>query len=197
MEHCSEELWEIGAGLRSVGEVEGVMTGMLCQDSPNVNSGDSNNSGGSGQLSVSVNNAQNVANVDNNDGLDSWNMLLDYNTGFAAVRVFRKKACIVHRMNKGVMPSLQALDAMVKEKKFQGEGPGGPPPKGLTYSINSDKVDNLDKFGKPIVSMCKGVPTYMAEEIHGASLGFSLSLCFRTPIPPYWALSFCGTLTVK
>lgn len=46
----------------------------------NVNSGDSNNRGGSGQLSVSVNNAQNVANVDNNDGLDSWNMLLDYNT---------------------------------------------------------------------------------------------------------------------
>lgn len=46
----------------------------------NVNSGDSNNSGGSGQLSVSVNNAQNVANVDNNDGLDSWNLLLDYNT---------------------------------------------------------------------------------------------------------------------
>lgn len=46
----------------------------------NVNSDDSNNRGGSGQLSVSVNNAQNVANVDNNDGLDSWNMLLDYNT---------------------------------------------------------------------------------------------------------------------
>ncbi|XP_059516719.1 gastrokine-1-like [Myotis daubentonii] len=163
----------------------------------NVNSGDSNNSGGSGQLSVSVNNAQNVANVDNNDGLDSWNLLLDYNTGFAAVRVFRKKACIVHRMNKGVMPSLQALDAMVKEKKFQGEGPGGPPPKGLTYSVNPDKVDNLDKFGKPIVGMCKGVPTYMAEEIQGASLAFALSVCFSTIIPPFSALSFCGTLTGK
>ncbi|XP_028010357.1 gastrokine-1 [Eptesicus fuscus] len=163
----------------------------------NVNSGENNNSDGSGQPSVSVNNEQNVANIDDNDGLDSWNMILDYKTGFAAVRVFRKKSCIVHRMNKGAMPSLQALDAMVKEKKVQGEGPGGPPPKGLIYSINPDKVDNLDKFGKPIVGMCKGVPTYMAEEIHGASLAFSLQLCFSTKIPPYSTLSFCGTLSGK
>lgn len=46
----------------------------------NVNSGDNNNSDGSEQPSVSVNNEQNVANIDNNDGLDSWNMILDYNT---------------------------------------------------------------------------------------------------------------------
>lgn len=45
----------------------------------NVNSGD-NNSDGSEQPSVSVNNEQHVANIDNNDGLDSWNMILDYNT---------------------------------------------------------------------------------------------------------------------
>nr|KAF6328803.1 gastrokine 1 [Pipistrellus kuhlii] len=159
-----------------------------------VNSGD-NNSDGSEQPSVSVNNEQHVANIDNNDGLDSWNMILDYNTGFAAVRVFRKKSCIVHRMNKGAMPSLQALDAMVKEKK--GEGAGGPPPKGLIYSINPVKVDNLDKFGKPIVGMCKGVPAYMAEEIHGASLAFSLQVCFSTKIPPFSTLSFCGTLSQK
>lgn len=41
----------------------------------NVNS---NNSGGSGQQSVSVNNEHKVANVDNNNGWDSWNSLWDY-----------------------------------------------------------------------------------------------------------------------
>lgn len=45
----------------------------------NVNSGE-NNSDGSGQPSVSVNSEQNVANIDDNDGLDSWNMILDYKT---------------------------------------------------------------------------------------------------------------------
>ena len=43
----------------------------------NINVND-NNSGGSGQQSVSVNNEHNVANVDNNNGWDSWNSVWDY-----------------------------------------------------------------------------------------------------------------------
>lgn len=46
----------------------------------NINIGDSNNSGGSGLQTVSVNNEHNVANVDNNNGWDSWHTLWDYNT---------------------------------------------------------------------------------------------------------------------
>ncbi|KAJ8781286.1 hypothetical protein J1605_011270 [Eschrichtius robustus] len=124
-----------------------------------------NNSGGSGQQSVSVNNEHNVANVDNNNGWDSWNSVWDYESGFAVTRLFNKKSCIVHKMNKAVMPSLQALDTLVKEKKLQGKGLGEPPSKSLIYTVNPDKVDNLDQFGKSIVAMCKGIPTYMAEEI--------------------------------
>ncbi|EFB15640.1 hypothetical protein PANDA_018905, partial [Ailuropoda melanoleuca] len=123
------------------------------------------NSGISGQQSLSVNNEHNVANVDNNNGWDSWNSIWDYRANFAATRFFGKKKCIVHRMNKEVMPSLQTLDALVKEKKLQGNGPGGPPPKGLMYSINPKEVDDLSELGKPIASMCRGIPTYMAEEI--------------------------------
>lgn len=51
--------------------------------------------------------------------------------------------------------------------QLQGEGPGGPPPKGLRYSINPEEVSDLSKLGKPIASMCRGIPTYMAEEIKG------------------------------
>lgn len=39
---------------------------------------DNNNSGGSGQQSVSVNNEHGVANIDNNNGWASWNSLWDY-----------------------------------------------------------------------------------------------------------------------
>ncbi|KAM7078586.1 gastrokine-1 [Molossus nigricans] len=160
----------------------------------NIDISNNGNSGGSGQQSVSVNNEHNIANVDNNDGWNSWNALWDYNTGFAAVRLFRKKACIVHKMNKDAMPSLQALDTMVKEKKLQGEGPEGPPPKGLTYSVNPDKVNDLDKFGKSIVGMCKGVPTYMAEEIQGASLFFSAGPCFSANILYIVNIALCGSI---
>ncbi|XP_016079662.1 PREDICTED: gastrokine-1 [Miniopterus natalensis] len=162
----------------------------------NIDITDNKNTAESEQQSVSVNREHNVANIDNNNGLDSWNAIWDFNTGYAAVRVFHKKACIVHRMNKGVMPSLQALDEMVKKNKLQGEGPGGPPPKSLIYSLNSEKVENLDKFGKPIVGMCKGVATYMAEEIQGATFAFALSLCFSTSILEL-NISFCGGISGK
>ncbi|XP_064350323.1 gastrokine-1 [Camelus dromedarius] len=158
----------------------------------NINVSDEDNSGGSGQQSVSINNEHNVANVDNNNGWGSWNSLWDYETGFAVTRLFHKKVCIVHKMNKEVMPSLQALDALVKEKKVKiGKGPGGPPPKGLMYSVSHNKVNDLDKFGKSIVTMCRGVPTYMAEEIQGASLILYSEKCFITNILWILNISFC------
>ncbi|XP_008046736.1 gastrokine-1 [Carlito syrichta] len=158
----------------------------------NINISDDGNRAGSGQQSVSVNNEHNVANVDNNNGWNSWNTLWDYENGYAATRLFRKKSCIVHKMNKEVMPSIQALDAMVKEKKLQGKGPEGPPPKGLMFTVNPNKVDDLNKFGKNIASMCHGIPTYMAEEIQGANLFFSSEKCFITNILWVVNISFCG-----
>ncbi|KAM6221152.1 gastrokine-1 [Rhynchocyon petersi] len=130
----------------------------------NINVNDDNNIAGSGQQSVSVNNQHNMVNVDNNNGWDSWNALWDYETGFAVTRLFAKKMCIVYKMNKDVMPPIHILDALVKEKKLQDKGPEGPPPKGLIYSVNSEQVNDLNKFGKSIANMCKNVPTYTAEE---------------------------------
>ncbi|KAM9585159.1 gastrokine-1 [Trichechus inunguis] len=133
----------------------------------NINVNDDNNNAGSGQQSVSVNNEHQVANVDNNNGLNPWNAIWDYETGFAAVRLFAKKQCIVHELNKDAVPSIHALDTLVKEKKLQGKGPGGPPPKSLIYSINPEQVRDLKKFGRYIINMCRNVPTYMAEETEG------------------------------
>ncbi|XP_077622627.1 gastrokine-1 [Crocuta crocuta] len=157
-----------------------------------INIGGDSNSGISGQQSVSVNNEHNVANVDNNNGWDSWHVLWDYNTNFAAVRIFKKKVCIVHRMNKDAMPSLHALDALVKEKK--GKGPEGPPPRSLMYSINPERVSDLEKLGKPIAGMCRGIPTYIANELEGASLFFYSGACARLDVLWILKLSFCGQL---
>ncbi|XP_037662685.1 gastrokine-1-like [Choloepus didactylus] len=157
-----------------------------------INIDGDNNRGGTGQQSVSVNKGHNVVNIDHDNGWNSWNSIWDYETGYAATRLFAKKACIVHRMNKEVMPSIQALDTLVKENKLQGKGPGGPPPKGLMYSINPTQVSDLNTFGKSIVGMCKGVPTYTAEESPGASLFFNSKMCLSVDV--FWILniSICG-----
>ncbi|XP_004691406.1 PREDICTED: gastrokine-1 [Condylura cristata] len=152
-----------------------------------INVNDNSNSDDSGRQSVSINNAHNVANVDNNNGWDSWNSIWDYNSNFAAIRLFRKKMCVVHRMNKEVMPSLQALGALAKQKR-----PEGPPPKGLMYTVNSDRVDDLDRFGKPISVMCKGIPTYVAEENEGASLFVFSEKCANFDVLWILNISLCG-----
>ena len=62
------------------------------------------------------------------------------------------------------------LATCLPHTQLQGRGPEGPPPKSLIYSVKPDKVNNLDQFGESIVTMCKGIPTYMAEEIQGEEL---------------------------
>lgn len=51
--------------------------------------------------------------------------------------------------------------------QLQGKGPGGPPPTSLIYSINPERVNDLEKLGKPIAGMCRGIPTYTADQIEG------------------------------
>ncbi|XP_047379395.1 gastrokine-1-like isoform X2 [Sciurus carolinensis] len=160
----------------------------------NININDDGNSAGSGQQTVSVNNEHNVANIDNNNGWDSWNTLWDYNTGFAATRLFVKKSCIVHKMSKDAMPSIQALDALVKEKKLQGKGPRKPSPKGLMYSVNPNQVDDLNRFGENIAGMCRGIPTYVADEIQRAYPPFYSEKCLSANILWILKTSFCGEI---
>ncbi|XP_004609330.1 gastrokine-1 [Sorex araneus] len=144
------------------------------------------------EQSLSVNTEHNLANIDNNNGWDSWNAIWDYESNFAAIRLFKKKACIVHRMNRDAVPALQALDTLAKENKVQNKGPESPPPRDLMYSLNPEKVSDLSRFGKNIASMCRGVSTYVAEEIQGASLFAFTEKCLNINI--LWILntSFCG-----
>ncbi|XP_008846290.1 gastrokine-1 [Nannospalax galili] len=152
---------------------------------------DDHNVAVSGQQSVSINNQHNVANVDNNNGWDSWNALWDYENSFAATRLFSKKSCIVHKMNRDVMPSLQDLDVLVKEEK--GKEPGGPPRKELTYSINPTKVEDLNQFGTKIAGMCQGIPTYVAEEVPEPNQPLYSKKCYTANILWILRMSFCGT----
>ncbi|XP_035312515.1 gastrokine-1 isoform X1 [Cricetulus griseus] len=147
-----------------------------------INSNNESNVGGSGPQAVSINNQHNVANVDSNNGWGSWNALWDYENSFAATRIFAKKSCIVHKMNKNVMPSLQELDTLVKEQKVKDKEPEGATPKELMFSINPTRVEDLSTFGPKIAGMCQGIPTYVAEEIPDQETSPNVESHFRIPL---------------
>ncbi|XP_072488355.1 gastrokine-1 [Notamacropus eugenii] len=164
--------------------------------SDNININDDNNVDGSGAQSVSINNEHNIANIDNNNGWEkSWNSVWDYNAGFAAVRLFAKRTCIVHSLNRDVVPGLQDLERITKENRANVHT--GSSPKSLRYQIDPEQIKDLTQFGTPIENMCRGLPTYKAQEVQGRSFSFFSLSCFDLNVLWIVNISLCGSVTEK
>uniref|UniRef100_A0A674IDV8 Gastrokine-1 n=1 Tax=Terrapene triunguis TaxID=2587831 RepID=A0A674IDV8_9SAUR len=129
------------------------------------NENNQGNDGGNSHQTVSINNDKHVANIDSNNGLNSWNSIWDYGNGYIATRILSKKACIIAKMNKNVMPDVVELPQLIKEKKKAGSQ--GPPPVELQFAVSKTRVSDLAPYGKSVESMCRGIPTYVAREAHG------------------------------
>ncbi|XP_029459896.1 gastrokine-1-like [Rhinatrema bivittatum] len=148
------------------------------------------NDGSTVHQTVNINNENNVANIDTNNGWNSWNSVWDFNSGFAAVRPFAKKTCFVHKMNRKVVPNLQELARLTKQNKDK-KGPAVPPPRSLQYTVTETRANNVAQFGKPVEALCRGVPTYYAQEMQGAGF-FSLESCLDADLLWILRISFCG-----
>ncbi|XP_074082414.1 gastrokine-1 [Macrotis lagotis] len=160
-----------------------------------INISNDDNTSGGGSQRVSINNEHNVANVDNDNGWDgSWNSIWDYNTGFAATRIFAKKTCIVHRLNRDVVPGLQDLERMSKENRANVHA--GSSPKSLRYEVEPEELSDLTQFGTPIENLCRGLRTYKAQEVQGQSFLFYSGSCFQAGIIWLLNISLCGQTTV-
>ncbi|XP_069068771.1 gastrokine-1-like [Pleurodeles waltl] len=170
------------------------------------------NDGGSVHQTVNINNEKNIANINTNAGMNSWNSIWDYNTvsttwfelciDMKYMRItiykrihcspaFAKKSCYIHRMNRNVVPSIQELARLTKEKKDQ-KAPAGPPPRSLQYSVTSAKAENFEEYGKPIEAMCRGVPSYVTEEDQGNSFFFGIGGCEQAQLLFILNISVCG-----
>ncbi|XP_001381698.2 gastrokine-1 [Monodelphis domestica] len=166
----------------------GLLLGSTSADT-NISVDNDNNSQG-GTQRVSINNDHNVANVDNDNGWDgSWNSIWDFNNGFVATRIFAKKTCIVHKINKNVVPSIQDFERLSKNKPNVHTGPS---PKSQRYMIDPQNIKDLAQFGTPIETMCKGLPTYKAQEVQGQSFLFFSGPCFSANILLIFDISYCG-----
>ncbi|CAM5177972.1 unnamed protein product [Eretmochelys imbricata] len=145
----------------------------------NVNENNQGNDGGNSHQTVSINNNKHVANIDTNNGWNSWNSVWDYGNGFMATRVFSKKSCIVAKMNKDVMPDIVVIPRLISERKKAGAQ--GPRPKELRFVVSKTRVLDLTPFGKNIEALCRGLPTYVAHEAERILLLVFLGI-FMNPV---------------
>ncbi|XP_075457415.1 gastrokine-1-like isoform X2 [Ascaphus truei] len=156
----------------------------FASDTVNVNN--QGNSGGNVQQTVNIDNHNNIANVNQINGFHSWNSIWDYNRGLFAARLMSKRACVVSKMNRNVVPSLEQLSKATQEK----QNPNAPPPHSLTYTVSQTRVKNVAQFGTHIDALCNGVPTFYAQEVQGTSL-FG-SGCSVHSILNILGITFCG-----
>uniref|UniRef100_A0A8C3XNH5 Gastrokine-1 n=1 Tax=Chelydra serpentina TaxID=8475 RepID=A0A8C3XNH5_CHESE len=153
--------------------------------SKNVNENNQGNDGGNSHQTVSINNDKHVANIDSNNGWNSWNSVWDYGNGFMATRVFSKKSCIIAKMNKDVMPDIAVMPKLISERKKAGAQ--GPHPKELRFVVSKTRVPDLTPYGKHIEALCRGLPTYVAHEAKsecnpsvGLLMWLKLNMCLNT-----------------
>ncbi|CAM4703212.1 unnamed protein product [Caretta caretta] len=128
----------------------------------NVNENNQGNNGRNSHQTVSINNDKHVANIDSNNGWNSWNSVWDYGNGFISTRILSKKACIIAKINEKVMPDVVELPQLIKEKMKAGSR--GPPPVELRFTVSETRVSDLALYGKSVEAMCRGIPTYVARE---------------------------------
>ncbi|CAJ0966298.1 unnamed protein product, partial [Ranitomeya imitator] len=153
----------------------------------NININNQGNDGSNVHQTVNIDNHNSIANINHYDGWNSWNSMWDYGNGMFAVRLMATRHCVVSRMNKNVVPSLEQLQKASQER----QNPNAPPPRSLSYTISQNKVKNVAQFGKHIESLCKGVPTFLAQENQGAGFFADLHGCTNLGLLRFLGISLC------
>ncbi|XP_038602343.1 gastrokine-1 [Tachyglossus aculeatus] len=120
-----------------------------------------------------------------------WYGVMDYKKGLFAAHLLNKKACVLVRMVEAAFPSLEALSHILSGKPPEPR----PPRRRLIYAVLSPRIKNVAQFGRPIDELCRGVPTYFAQKVAGASGEMDSKPCFEARILCNLVLSFCGEIT--
>ncbi|XP_072258931.1 gastrokine-1-like isoform X2 [Pyxicephalus adspersus] len=156
----------------------------------NVAVNNQGNDGGNVHQTVNINNQDQTANINQYNGFHSWNSIWDYQRGYFAARLLSSRACVVSRINRNVVPSLEQLSKATQEK----QNPHAPPPRSLTYTVSQTRVKNMAQYGKQIEALCKGIPTFYAQEQQGAGLFVNLHGCTDLGILRFLGISLCGNI---
>ncbi|XP_027765115.1 gastrokine-1-like [Empidonax traillii] len=123
--------------------------------------------GGQSQI-LTIHKQWRVAVITQTTSTGSWKTIWNYNTGIIATKVTQQNTCYISIMNKNEMPSFNNLARLARESRNQ-VGLGRFTRK-ITF-VTKGLVSNLQSYGADIFSMCSGVTTYMAHEVHATQDG--------------------------
>ncbi|XP_056364522.1 uncharacterized protein LOC130261889 [Oenanthe melanoleuca] len=144
-------------------------------------------SGGCIYQNMSVSGQTHVAIFEQRSNQFSWKTIWNYNTGIIATKVVQGRTCYISTMNRNVMPSFDALVIYASENRNQIGF--GRPTKKITFVTNG-LVNNLMSYGADVFSMCSGLTTYMAHEVHGPQL--NQGSCISLDVLKLVDLNYCG-----
>ncbi|XP_066062174.1 uncharacterized protein [Chamaea fasciata] len=142
--------------------------------------------GGQSQI-VTINRQWHVAVIEKNTVSGSWKTIWNYNTGVIATKVLQQNTCYISIMNRSEMPSFNNLARLAQESRNQIGF--GRPTKKITFVANG-LVNNLSSYGADVFSMCSGLTTYMAYEVHG--LQVNLGSCITLNVLGVVDLKYCN-----
>ncbi|XP_039571672.1 uncharacterized protein LOC120505349 [Passer montanus] len=141
--------------------------------------------GGQSQI-VTINRQWHVAIIEQKTFSGSWKTIWNYNTGVIATKVTQQNICYISIMNRNEMPSFNNLARLAEESRNQfGHGR---PTKKITFVANG-LVSNLRSYGSDVFSMCSGLTTYMAYEVHGVHV--NLGSCITLDVLGVVDLKYC------
>ncbi|XP_054373449.1 uncharacterized protein LOC118695117 [Molothrus ater] len=141
--------------------------------------------GGQSQI-VTINRQWRVAIIEQTSITGSWKTIWNYNTGIIATKVTQQNACYISTMNRNEMPRFDNLAHLAEESR--NHIGFGRPTKKITF-VASALVNNLRSYGSDVFSMCSGLTTYMAYEVHGPQV--NLGSCITLDVLQVVDLNYC------
>ncbi|XP_059346649.1 uncharacterized protein LOC132085291 [Ammospiza nelsoni] len=142
--------------------------------------------GGQSQI-VTINRQWRVAIIEQTSFSGSWKTIWNYNTGVIVTKVTQQNACYISTMNRNEMPRFDNLAHLAEESK--NHIGFGRPTKKIIF-VASALVNNLRSYGSDVFSMCSGLTTYMAYEVHGPQV--NLGSCITLDVLQVVDLQYCS-----
>ncbi|XP_075030739.1 gastrokine-1 [Calonectris borealis] len=137
---------------------------------------------------VTINTEWRVATIEQKSTHGSWKTIWNYDTGIIASKVMAERVCFISVMNRNEMPRFDALPRLAEESRnVKGQGQ---PVKEITFIIQRP-IRDLRSYGSSIFTMCRGVTTYLAYEVHGPQYMNSQGSCNRLDVLQILELNYC------
>ncbi|OWK49558.1 Anthrax toxin receptor 1, partial [Lonchura striata] len=119
--------------------------------------------GGAYQI-MTINKKWLVASIEQKTSYGYWKTIWNYDTGFMATKVLPERACYISIMNRTEMPNFDALPQLAADIRNQNSP--RTPTKEITFTLVKRIIRDLESYGPDIFSMCRGLSTYVAYEVH-------------------------------